>query len=229
MLPEETAMMQAFQGVRIRDINSMLLIAKLISIMQMVGCPPVTKDQLATLENQIRRTYGKYTIDEFCLAFELNSTHKLAEKVEHFQVFSFDYVANVLYLFTLKANEARKITKPKEEPVPQIDPIEVIEYSFQDWRSRPEAGRTFDRVFNPVNVFYYIGGLGLKQWTKEDGTHAKKTLNRIIEHKASKMNLWDEKEYRASWTPEWLKTMAKATAVALWFDEQIKLNKTTLK
>ena len=197
--------------------------------MQMVGCPPVTKDQLATLENQIRRAYGKYTIDEFTLAFELNSTHKLAEKIEHFQVFSFDYVSNVLYLFTLKANEVRKLTKPKDEPVPQIDPIEVVEYSFQEWRSRPEAGRTFDRVFNPVRVFELIEELGLRAWSKEDGIKAKQTLKRIIEHKASKMNLWDEKEYRALWTPDWLKTMGRATAVALWFDEQIKLNKTTLK
>ena len=67
---------QAFQGKKICDLDQMTLIAKLAIIVVFVGCPSPTKDQMAQLEQLVRKHYGIYTIDEFKLAFEMNITHK---------------------------------------------------------------------------------------------------------------------------------------------------------
>lgn len=212
-------MVKAFQGKRIRDVDQMLLLAKIVGIMRMIGCPTNTPGEMDMIEKMIRKHYSIYTIEEFCLAFEMNSTHKLSEKMEHYNVFSFDYVSNVMYLYTKKANEVRKEIKPvDEEEVPELDPISIIEYSFQDWRS---GAKDFERLFNGLRVFELIEETGLKVWTKEDGEVARKKLFELINFKASKMSLLAQNEYKKSWSKEWLKQMGKNVAVCLWFNSLI--------
>jgi hypothetical protein len=47
----------------------------------------------------------------------------------------------------------------------------------------------------------------------------------IITYKANKMDIISAKQYRDEWTEQWLKNQARAVAVALFFEEQIKLGK----
>ena len=226
-MPTETEMVKAFQGRRIKDVDQMLLVAKIVGIMRMIGCPTNTPGEMDMLEKMIRKHYGIYTIEEFCLAFEMNSTHRLSEKMEHYNVFSFDFISNVMYLYTKKANEVRKEIKPvEEEEVPELEPIDIIEYSFQDWRS---GSKDFERLINGLRVFELLHETGLKVWTKEDSEKARKKLIELINFKAEKMNLIAQKEYKSKWTKDWLKQMGKQLAVAIWFEEQIQNEKTTLK
>jgi hypothetical protein len=47
----------------------------------------------------------------------------------------------------------------------------------------------------------------------------------IITYKANKMDIISAKQYRDEWTESWLKNQARAVAVALFFDLQIKNGK----
>lgn len=227
---EEQAIVKAFEGKRIRDVDQMTLVAKLIKVMNMIGCPPVSKEQMGELENMVRKHYGIYTIDEFILAFEMNSTHKLSEKIEHYNVFSFDYVSSVMYLYTKKANEVRKFEKePEEEKEPvESDPIDIVETYFQYWKGLKPDERDFERIHIGNRIFDAIQESGLHTWTKEDGENVRKKLDELINFKTSKMNMLAANEYRKQLKdPDFKKTLGRKVAVALWFNEQI--NKTTLK
>lgn len=194
--------------------------------MNLVGCAPCTKDQLAICEKLTIKHYGHYTIEELMLAFEMNATGKLSEKIKPYDVFSFDFISSVMYLYTKKANEVRKRIKPEEdEDIPELAPIDVIEYSFQEWRN---GTKDFEKLFNGLRVFELLQETGLKVWTKEDGEKARVKLNELINFKASKMNLIAQKEYKALWTKDWLKQMGKQVAVAMWFEEQITNGKDKL-
>jgi hypothetical protein len=80
-------------------------------------------------------------------------------------------------------------------------------------------------LFNPLSVFTKLNSSGIKVWTKEDGALAKKKLMEIITYKANKMDIISAKQYRDEWTEQWLKNQARAVAVALFFDLQIKNGK----
>lgn len=231
-MPEEREIMKAFQGKRIRDIDQMLLIAKIVKIMQMVGCPTNTPAEMDLLEKMVRKHYGIYTIDEFILAFEMNSTHKLSEKIDHYNVFSFDYVSNVMYLYTKKANEIRKYEKEPEEEkqVPETSPIDIVESFYQYWRDLKPEARDFERVHFGSKLFEAIQEAGLHTWTKEDGQNARKKLQELVNLKLGKMNMLSANEFRKQANnPDTFKNWGKQVAVALWMDQQISNGKTTLK
>jgi hypothetical protein len=123
-----------------------------------------------------------------------------------------------------KANEVRKMM-PQErvEAIPHLTDLEIIDYSYQEYKLL--ENRTFDRLFNPLCVFTKLNSSGIKVWTKEDGALAKKKLMEIITYKANKMDIISAKQYRDEWTEQWLKNQARAVAVALFFDLQIKNGK----
>ena len=76
-----------------------------------------------------------------------------------------------------------------------------------------------------MSVFTKLNAAGIKIWTKEDGAVAKKKLMEIITYKANKMDILSAKQYRDEWTEQWLKNQARAVAVALFFDSEIKNGK----
>ena len=202
----------------------MTLVAKLIKIMNMVGCPPVSKEQMGELEVMIRKHYGIYTIDELILAFEMNSTHKLSEKIEHYNVFSFDYISSVMYLYTKKANEVRKYEKePEEEQEVESSPIDLVESCFHYWKGLDPKDRDIDHVHFGNRLFDAIQESGLHVWTKEDGEKAREKLREIVNFKTQKMDLKSANEYRKQLQDkEFYKTQGKKVAVALWFNENIQ-------
>jgi antitoxin component YwqK of YwqJK toxin-antitoxin module len=123
-----------------------------------------------------------------------------------------------------KANEVRKmIPQEREQAIPHLTDLEIIDYSYQEYKVL--ENRTFDRLFNPLSVFTKLHNSGIKTWSKEDGALAKKKLMEIITYKANKMDIISAKQYRDEWTEQWLKNQARAVAVALFFEEQIKLGK----
>lgn len=208
----------------------MTLIAKLAKVMNMVGCPAPTKEQVVFLEDKIRKHYGIYTIDEFILAFEMNSTHKLSEKIDHYNVFSFDYVSNVMYLYTKKANEIRKYEKePEPEPV-KSEPIDIVESCFKYWLELKPEERTFEKIHFGNRLFEAIQESGLKVWTKEDGKKAREKAAELINFKKKAMNKLSAAQFEKDINiPENRKRIGKQVAVALFFDEMIQEGKTTLK
>jgi transcription elongation factor Elf1 len=230
-LPQDRAIVQAFEGKKIKDVDQMTLIAKLAKVMNMVGCPAPTKEQVVFLEDKIRKHYGIYTIDEFILAFEMNSTHKLSEKIDHYNVFSFDYVSNVMYLYTKKANEIRKYEKePEEEKVIETAPIDIVESCFKYWIELKPEERTFERIHFGNRLFEAIQESGLKIWTKEDGEKAAKKAKELVYYNIGKMNMLSASQYKKEVSdPERWKTIRRQVGIALWFNEMIQEGKTTLK
>jgi hypothetical protein len=109
------------------------------------------------------------------------------------------------------------------EAIPHLTDLEIIDYSYQEYKVL--ENRTFDRLFNPLSVFTKLNSTGIKKWTKEDGALAKKKLMEIITYKANKMDIISAKHYRDEWTESWLKNQARAVAVALFFEDQIKIGK----
>jgi hypothetical protein len=109
------------------------------------------------------------------------------------------------------------------EAIPHLTDLEIIDYSYQEYKLL--ENRTFDRLFNPLSVFTKLNSSGIKVWTKEDGSLAKKKLMEIITYKANKMDIISAKQYRDEWTEQWLKNQARAVAVALFFEDQIKIGK----
>jgi len=225
LLPMEQEIMTAFSGERMRNINSIIFKQNLIYLMQLVGINNPGEVKLAILEDWIRTEYGNFTINEVKVAFKQMVANDF---IDHYQNFSPAYFSQVMDRYKKKANEVRKIM-PQErvEAIPHLTDFEIIDYSYQEYKLL--ENRTFDRLFNPLSVFTKLNSSGIKVWTKEDGAVAKKKLMEIITYKANKMDIISAKQYRDEWTEQWLKNQARAVAVALFFEEQIKQNKTTFK
>jgi hypothetical protein len=214
--------MTAFSGERIRNLNQTMLHQNLIYIMQLVGINVIPdKVKLSVLEDWIRSEYGGFTINEIKVAFKQMVANDF---LDHYQNFSPAYFSQVMDRYKKKANEVRKMM-PQErvEAIPHLTDLEIIDYSYQEYKVL--ENRTFDRLFNPLSVFTKLNNTGIKTWTKEDGAVAKKKLMEIITYKANKMDVISAKQYRDEWTEHWLKNQARAVAVALFFEEQIKIGK----
>ena len=189
--------------------------------MQLVGINNPGEVKLAILEDWIRTEYGGFTINEVKVAFKQMVANDF---IDHYQNFSPAYFSQVMDRYKKKANEVRKmIPQEREQAIPHLTDLEIIDYSYQEYRVL--ENRTFDRLFNPLSVFTKLHNSGIKTWTKEDGALAKKKLMEIITYKANKMDIISAKQYRDEWTEQWLKNQARAVAVALFFEEQIKLGK----
>ena len=214
--------MTAFSGERIRSINSIIFNQNIIYIMQLVGINVIPdKVKLDILEDWIRTEYGNFTINEVKVAFKQMVANDF---IDHYQNFSPAYFSQVMDRYKKKANEIRKMM-PQErvEAIPYLTDLEIIDYSYQEYKLL--ENRTFDRVFNPLSVFTKLNNTGIKKWTKEDGAVAKKKLMEIITYKANRMDIISAKQYRDEWTESWLKNQARAVAVALFFEDQIKIGK----
>jgi hypothetical protein len=189
--------------------------------MQLVGINNPGEVKLAILEDWIRTEYGGFTINEVKVAFKQMVANDF---IDHYQNFSPAYFSQVMDRYKKKANEVRKmIPQEREQAIPHLTDLEIIDYSYQEYKVL--ENRTFDRLFNPLSVFTKLHNSGIKTWTKEDGAVAKKKLMEIITYKANKMDIISAKQYRDEWTEQWLKNQARAVAVALFFEEQIKLGK----
>ena len=225
LLPMEKEIMTAFVGERMRNLNSIIFKQNLVYLMQLVGINTPGEVKLAVLEDWIRTEYGGFTINEVKVAFKQMVANDF---IDHYQNFSPAYFSQVMDRYKKKANEVRKMM-PQErvEAIPHLTDLEIIDYSYQEYKVL--ENRTFDRLFNPLSVFTKLNSSGIKVWTKEDGALAKKKLMEIITYKANKMDIISAKQYRDEWTESWLKNQARAVAVALFFEEQIKQNKTTFK
>jgi hypothetical protein len=189
--------------------------------MQLVGINNPGEVKLAILEDWIRTEYGGFTINEVKVAFKQMVANDF---IDHYQNFSPAYFSQVMDRYKKKANEVRKMM-PQErvEAIPHLTDLEIIDYSYQEYKLL--ENRTFDRLFNPLSVFTKLNSTRIKVWTKEDGALAKKKLMEIITYKANKMDIISAKQYRDEWTESWLKNQARAVAVALFFDLQIKNGK----
>ena len=222
LLPMEQEIMTAFSGDRIRSINQTMLNQNLIYIMQLVGLNVMPdKIKMSVLEDWIRTEYGNFTINEVKVAFKQMVANDF---IDHYQNFSPAYFSQVMDRYKKKANEVRKmIPQERVEAIPHLTDLEIIDYSYQEYKLL--ENRTFDKVFNPLSVFTKLNNTGIKKWTKEDGAIAKKKLMEIITYKANKMDILSAKQYRDEWTESWLKNQARAVAVALFFEEQIKFGK----
>ena len=190
--------------------------------MQLVGLNVMPdKIKMSVLEDWIRTEYGNYTINEVKVAFKQMVANDF---IDHYQNFSPAYFSQVMDRYKKKANQLRRmIPQEREEAIPHLTDLEIINYSFQEYKLL--ENRTFDKVFNPLSVFTKLNATGIKKWTKEDGAIAKKKLMEIITYKANKMDIISAKQYMDEWTDTWLKNQARAVAVALFFDEQIKIGK----
>lgn len=189
--------------------------------MQLVGITNPGEVKLAILEDWIISEYGNFTINEVKVAFKQMIANDF---IDHYQNFSPAYFSQVMERYKKKANEIRKMMpQEREEAIPHLTDLEIINYSYQEFKSL--ENRTYDKVFNPLSVFTKLNETGIKKWTKEDGAIAKYKLRGIITHKANKMDILSAKQYRDQWTESWLKNQARAVAVALFFEEQIKIGK----
>jgi hypothetical protein len=217
----EKEIMKSFSGERVRNLNTTIFKQNLVYLMQLVGINNPGEVKLAILEDWIRTEYGGFTINEVKVAFKQMVANDF---IDHYQNFSPAYFSQVMDRYKKKANEVRKMM-PQErvESIPHLTDLEIIDYSYQEYKIL--ENRTFDRLFNPLSVFTKLNSSGIKVWTKEDGALAKKKLMEIITYKANKMDIISAKQYRDEWTDQWLKNQARAVAVALFFDLQIKNGK----
>ena len=189
--------------------------------MQLVGIINPGEVKLAILEDWIRSEYGNFTINEIKVAFKQMVANDF---IDHYQNFSPAYFSQVMDRYKKKANEVRKmIPQERVEAIPHLTDLEIIDYSYQEYKIL--ENRTFEKLFNPLSVFTKLNAAGIKIWTKEDGAVAKKKLMEIITYKANKMDILSAKQYRDEWTEQWLKNQARAVAVALFFEDQIKIGK----
>ena len=213
--------MTAFSGERIRSLNTTIFKQNLVYLMQLVGINNPGDVKLAILEDWVRTQYGNFTINEVKVAFKQMVANDF---IDHYQNFSPAYFSQVMDRYKKKANEVRKmIPQERVEAIPHLTDLEIIDYSYQEYKLL--ENRTFDKLFNPLSVFTKLNATGIKKWTKEDGAEAKKKLMEIISYKANRMDIISAKQYRDEWTEQWLKNQARAVAVALFFEEQIKIGK----
>jgi len=108
---------------------------------------------MTIIEDFIRSSYPLYTIQEFRIAFKMAVQGKLDCITEHYEKFSPKFIGQIMVAYTKKANEVRRIAKPKINQLepPKLTDEEIILFTQKEWQDSSKSD--YNRVFNADRVF----------------------------------------------------------------------------
>ena len=125
---------------------------KILDAAVISGCKSPESQDYYHIITAIEDRFAWITTEEFLLAFRLNSYGEYRQKVEHFNLFSMDYVVAVLNKYTQHRAEAvlkseaeadkiraemNKKPTPEQEHESRINTLEIIKKDFEAFKINP--------------------------------------------------------------------------------------------
>lgn len=177
------------------------------------------KEEFIVIEDFIRTSYPKYTIQEFVIAFKMAVQGKLDCSTEHYEKFSPKFIGQVMAAYTKKAIEVRKMIKPiinEIEPTKLTDE-QIVSFTQKEWIE--SARNDFNKVFNADKVF----GILLKQGKlKFEPDEMLQIIRLVREDNMMRMNKLygeDAKEFRKKMKDDdFIDTQCKKLALVKYFE-----------
>lgn len=150
----DTEIEKAFKGQKLNLVSPVTLKENLAYIFTLLGMTRYPeKEEFMVIEDFIRTSYPKYTIEEFVIAFKMAVQGKLECSVEHYEKFSPKFIGQVIAAYTKKATEVRKMVKPitNEIEPPKLTDEQIVLFTQTEWLNSNK--NDFNRVFNADRVF----------------------------------------------------------------------------
>jgi len=153
------------------------------------------KEEMLIIEDFIRTSYPKYTVQEFRVAFKMAVQGKLDCSTDHYEKFSPKFIGQVMYAYTKKANEVRKNLKPILSAIepPKLTDDDIVSFTQKEWL---ESSRNdFNKVFNADKVFAILLKQGKLSFEPEEMLKIIQAVRQDNQYKLNKMYGQDAKEF----------------------------------
>lgn len=150
----DNEILNSFNGDKLNLVSPITLRENLAYIFTLLGFKNYPdKDEMTIIEDFIRTSYPLYTIQEFRIAFKMAVQGKLDCITEHYEKFSPKFIGQIMVAYTKKANEVRRIAKPKINQLepPKLTDEEIILFTQKEWLDSSKSD--YNRVFNADRVF----------------------------------------------------------------------------
>lgn len=211
---------KAFKGQKLNLVSPITLKENLAYIFTLLGMTRYPeKEEFMVIEDFIRSSYPKYTIEEFVIAFKMAVQGKLDCSVEHYEKFSPKFIGQVIAAYTKKANEVRKMTKPivNEIEPPKLTDEEIVLFTQTEWLNSSKID--YNRIFNADRVFNIL----LKQGKlKIEPKEILQIIAIVKEDNLEKSSKLFGKEYsefkRNTLDADFIDTQCKKLALAKYFE-----------
>ena len=174
---------------------------------------------MVIIEDFIRTSYPLYTIQEFRIAFKMAVQGKLDCSTDHYEKFSPKFIGQVMYAYTKKANEVRKMLKPilKEIEPPKLTDEEIVLFTQKEWLE--SARNDFNKVFNADKVFEILIKEGKLSFKPEEMLEIIKTVRLDNQYKFNKMYGQDAKQFNKLMKDDnFIDTQCKKLALKRYFE-----------
>jgi len=133
----DNEILEAFKGDKLNLVSPVTLKQTLAYIFTLIGLTKYPdENEFAIIEDYIRTSYPKFTLQEFRIAFKMATQGKLDCHVDHYEKFSPKFISQVMNAYKGKANDIRKMLQYKqveELPVPKLTDDQIVEFSKKDW------------------------------------------------------------------------------------------------
>jgi hypothetical protein len=211
---------EAFKGQKLNLVSPVTLKENLAYIFTLLGMTRYPeKEEFMVIEDFIRTSYPKYTIEEFVIAFKMAVQGKLDCSIEHYEKFSPKFIGQVIAAYTKKATEIRKMIKPivNEIEPPKLTDEQIVLFTQTEWLNSTK--NDFNKVFNADKVF----GILLKQGKlKFEPDEMLEIIKLVREDNLIKMNKLvglDAKEFSKKLkNDDFIDTQCKKLALAKYFE-----------
>lgn len=192
----DNEILSCFNGDKLNLVSPIILKENLAYIFTLLGFKNYPdKQEMVVIEDFIRTSYPKYTVQEFRIAFKMAVQGKIDCSTEHYEKFSPKFIGQVMYAYTKKANEVRKMVKPilKEIEPPKLTDEEIVLFSQKEWLE--SARNDFNRVFNADKVFGILLKDGKLKFEPSEMLEIIKTVRLDNQYRLNKMSVLDGKEF----------------------------------
>jgi hypothetical protein len=216
----DNEILNSFNGDKLNLVSPIILKENLAYIFTLLGFKNYPdKQEMVVIEDFIRTSYPKYTVQEFRIAFKMAVQGKIDCSTEHYEKFSPKFIGQVMYAYTKKANEVRKMVKPilKEIEPPKLTDEEIVLFSQKEWLE--SARNDFNRVFNADKVFGILLKEGKLKFEPSEMLQIIKTVRLDNQYRLNKMSLLDGKEFSKLIKDDtYLDTQCKKLALKRYFE-----------
>ena len=216
----DNEILNSFNGDKLNLVSPIILRENLAYIFTLLGFKNYPdKEEMVVIEDFIRTSYSKYTVQEFRVAFKMAVQGKLDCSTDHYEKFSPKFIGQIMYAYTKKAIEVRKMIKPiiKEIEAPKLTDEEIALFSQKEWL---ESSRNdFNKVFNADKVFEILLKSGKLSFEPEEMLKIVQTVRLDNHYKLNKMYGQDAKEFsKLIKDDKFVDTQCKKLALKKYFE-----------
>jgi len=192
----DNEIVNSFNGDKLNLVSPIILRENLAYIFTLLGFKNYPdKEEMLIIEDFIRTSYPKYTVQEFRVAFKMAVQGKLDCSTDHYEKFSPKFIGQVMYAYTKKANEVRKNLKPILSAIepPKLTDDDIVSFTQKEWL---ESSRNdFNKVFNADKVFAILLKQGKLSFEPEEMLKIIQAVRQDNQYKLNKMYGQDAKEF----------------------------------